>query len=189
MSVSAAVPQALPQAAPALPLPLPSRIGVPALPSAPSKAHAWPSLLPRNDIAAAPASCAIAPSLAVPTLHLQHLAQQMLVFATQQATLFQQVLPFMLPVTNGKVNDKLSAVLASLKAGPVLAHLKDLGWSDFQAQKACVEYRLQTGSSEIQLPKFTAWLDEQLGMINLDRCVSMHISCRSILRQHVLLTF
>lgn len=130
----------------------------------------------------------MAPSFAVPTLHLQQLAQQMHGFATQQATLFQQVLAFMLPVTNGKVNDKLSAVLASLKAGPVLGHLKELGWSDFQAQKACVEYRLQTGCPEIQLPKFTTWLEAQLSMIDLDRCVSINMTHQSILRQHVLLT-
>lgn len=59
----------------------------------------------------------------------------MLAFATQQATLLQQALPFMLPVCPKALRAKLGDVLDSLKARPAIDGLKDAGFTEQQAIK------------------------------------------------------
>jgi hypothetical protein len=76
---------------------------------------------------------------ATTALQLQ-LAKQMLSFATQQAALLQQALPFMLPVCPTKVSEKLSEVLEQLQAGDAMRQLEASGLSHAQAQRACLDF-------------------------------------------------
>lgn len=66
---------------------------------------------------------------------------QMLAFATQQASLLQQALPFMLPVCPEKVSAKLAEVLdMRLGARGAISHLTSHGYTEQQAERACLDY-------------------------------------------------
>lgn len=121
----------------------------------------------QQQLVSVPAAPHVAPS-ATTQLQLQ-LAQQMLAFATQQATLLQQALPFMLPVCQSKVTEKLNQVLASMHAKPVVEALKTSGLSELQAQKACLEYSARTGVSKLQTDAVKQWITEHADMAELSR--------------------
>lgn len=74
------------------------------------------------------------------------IAQQMLAFATQQATLLQQALPFMLNLPPARVTAKLRELLTEVHAKPALEKLmKATGINEPTAQRVCIEYINRNG--------------------------------------------
>lgn len=72
---------------------------------------------------------------------IHHPRTQMLAFATQQASLLQQALPFMLPVCPDKVSAKLAEVLDQrLGARGAITNLTSHGYTEQQAERACLDY-------------------------------------------------
>jgi hypothetical protein len=116
-------------------------------------------------------------------LQLQ-LAQQMLAFATQQATLLQQALPFMLPVCPSKVAEKLNQVLNSLHAKPIVEKLVAAGLSELQAQKACLEYSSRYRNNKLTSDAVLQWVKQHGDMSELSRCEKVPSSISSMCGLH-----
>ena len=121
---------------------------------------------------AASASLSLVSSQSATTQLQLQLAQQMLAFATQQATLLQQALPFMLPVCPSKVAEKLNQVLNSLHAKPIVEKLVAAGLSELQAQKACLEYSSRYRNNKLTSDAVLQWVKQHGDMSELSRCGS-----------------
>jgi len=100
---------------------------------------------------------------------------QMLAFATQQASLLQQALPFMLPVCPTKVSTKLAEVLEDkLGARGALSDLLQAGYTEQQAQRAALDYyQTEPGGQEVPLDgkKLLKWVNSRPNTDFLNRWV------------------
>lgn len=96
----------------------------------------------------------------------------MLAFATQQASLLQQALPFMLPVCPDKVAAKLTEVLdRRLGASAAIRHLASHGYTEAQAQRACLDYYNSepAAAGPIDGKKLLKWVRLRPGSDTLNR--------------------
>lgn len=98
-------------------------------------------------------------------------AQQMLAFATQQATLLQQALPFMLNLPPARVTDKLRDLLTEVQARPALEKfMKSTGASEPTAQRVCMEFINRNGKGKVDANKMLAFYHQHKDTMDFSRC-------------------
>ncbi|GLI61518.1 hypothetical protein VaNZ11_003898, partial [Volvox africanus] len=98
------------------------------------------------------------------------IAQQMLAFATQQATLLQQALPFMLNLPPARVTDKLRGLLTEVQAKPALEKLmKATGSSEPMAQRVCIEFINRNGKGKVDPAKMLAFYYQHKDTVDFSR--------------------
>ena len=116
------------------------------------------------------------------------LAHQIMAFATQQASLLQQALPFMLNLPPARVTDKLRDLLTEVHARPALEKLiKATGGTEPMAQRCCLEYINRHGRGRVDPNRMLQFYHEHKDAIDFNRWALHGLRC-ALVHAHAVCT-